>query len=237
MTLQKTLLWAQPYFPTNTLNLGSTSQEPFLSNANIVQQTILGPPFAWRWNRTTITQSLSAGTQDYDYTAAVASNTFGFLEYASLTTSGGSPTIYQIPHIQSGLPLTSFRARPSAIAPQIDSTSGSNRTVTFRYVPVPDATYTATLAFQKTATLMTGLSSSWSIPDDMAYVYQWGFLSMCLLAVGDPRWQIADKTFLDRLMSTSELLNEQKNAFFETWAAARSQARWFQEPSKVGAGN
>lgn len=224
LTLQSTLSWAQPFFPSLTLNIGSTGSQPFLTNANIVQQTILGPPLAWRWNRSSTTQSLVAGTQDY--TASLSD--FGFLEYASVTD--GSSSTRQIPNIRYGLPKLSFQARPTTVCPQTDSQTG---TISFRYAAVPDATYTATLVYQKTAPTMTGPKSSWAIPDDLAYVYQWGFLSMCLFAANDPRWSAAEKTFLGRLMSVSEIVNEQKNAFVETWMAARSQAQWFSGAGRI----
>lgn len=62
------------------LNFGRRSAignylEPALTSANTVLQTIVGPPFAWRWNRTVTGFVTAAGQQDYtlfNYAATTA---------------------------------------------------------------------------------------------------------------------------------------------------------------------
>lgn len=65
---------------TKKLNFGRRSAignylEPALTSANIVLQTIVGPPFAWRWNRTVTGFVTVSGQQDYtlfNYKASTA---------------------------------------------------------------------------------------------------------------------------------------------------------------------
>jgi hypothetical protein len=63
-TLLRTMEWAKK------LNFGRRSAlgnflEPALTCANITMQTILGAPFAWRWNRVVTGFVTTAGQQDY----------------------------------------------------------------------------------------------------------------------------------------------------------------------------
>lgn len=63
-TLLRTMEWAKK------LNFGRRAAignflEPALTSANTVLQTIIGPPFAWRWNRVVTGFITTAGQQDY----------------------------------------------------------------------------------------------------------------------------------------------------------------------------
>lgn len=60
------------------LNIG-TNNEPAVTAANIVIQTILGAPFTWNWNRSQVSFLTSVGVQDYSTAAA----SFGWIEKAS----------------------------------------------------------------------------------------------------------------------------------------------------------
>lgn len=77
ITLGGSINWAQSYTGFKSLTVG-TSSEPAVSSANIILQTMIGPPFAWNWNRSAVTLTTAAGTQDY----ATAAATFGFIEKA-----------------------------------------------------------------------------------------------------------------------------------------------------------
>src|SRR5690348_2195682 len=80
ITLQSTLNWAQAFLGYAPLNIG-TNNEPALSSANLILQTMLSPPFRWRWNRATTSFVTIAGTQDYVESLA----NVGFLEQAYLS--------------------------------------------------------------------------------------------------------------------------------------------------------
>lgn len=64
ITVLRSIEWAKRYIfnkPTVVGNFG----EPAMTSAATVMQTILGPPFAWRWNRVTTGFISVPGQQDY----------------------------------------------------------------------------------------------------------------------------------------------------------------------------
>jgi hypothetical protein len=76
--LSDTINWSQSFGGYRFLNIG-ISNEPAVTSANIVLQTMIGPPFCWNWNRSSGIQFLTnAGQQDYPVSAA----SFGFIEKA-----------------------------------------------------------------------------------------------------------------------------------------------------------
>jgi len=87
ITLLNSIGWAQSYTGFKSLTVGLSS-EPAVSSMNILIQTVLGPPFAWNWNRSSVTLTTVAGTQDYATSAA----TFGFIEKASYKIPSASIT-------------------------------------------------------------------------------------------------------------------------------------------------
>jgi hypothetical protein len=67
ITLANTLNWANPFVGnilTGSANVNNPNQ-PALSIAQIVQETMLQPPLVWRWNRNVTGFVCSAGVQDY----------------------------------------------------------------------------------------------------------------------------------------------------------------------------
>jgi len=78
ITVGQTVSYAQTYTGYRALTVG-TNSDPAVSAANIILQTIIGPPFIFNWNRSSIPLTTAAGTQDY--ATAVAS--FGYIEKAS----------------------------------------------------------------------------------------------------------------------------------------------------------
>jgi hypothetical protein len=64
ITLLDTIEWSKRFNFRRPIALGN-GLEPALSNANIVLQTILGAPFAWRWNRVVTGFITTPGQQDY----------------------------------------------------------------------------------------------------------------------------------------------------------------------------
>lgn len=221
LTLQNTINWALPFIRYQPVTIG-TATEPALSNANIILQTILGPPFCWRWNRATNSStSTVAGTQDY----AVTLSTFGFLEKATVTDANSIVTELEIRDVLSAdTTLTGNRSRPNYISVQSDDNAGS---ITFRLVPVPDAIYTLTLVYQNAATLFTSLSGLWApVPDYFSYIYNRGFLSLSYSLADDPRFQIEHTRFLASLLAAAEGLSEsQKNIFLGQFLPTTAQTQ------------
>jgi hypothetical protein len=74
ITLLRTSEWAKK-FNFGRTNANNDFLEPALTSANTVVQTIMGAPFAWRWNRRIIGFVTVIGQQDYtvfNYTASTA---------------------------------------------------------------------------------------------------------------------------------------------------------------------
>lgn len=145
-TLTQTINWAGTFiqYSPQTAGLG---MEPAVSLASEIRSTILSAPFSWAFNRAEVTQALVAGTQDY--TATITD--FGYLEKATITDANGN--IYEMKDVFNTLPLAkaNTQQRPSAVAVLTRAAGGS---VTFRFMGVPDAVYTANLTYQKLSPIM-----------------------------------------------------------------------------------
>lgn len=145
-TLTQTVNWAGTFVQYSP-QLAGLGQEPGVSVASEIRSTILSAPFTWAFNRAETTLNLVAGTQDYTQTIT----DFGFLEKASLTDANGD--IQEIKDVKNteALSKSTKQQRPSAIAVLTRAAAGS---VTFRFLGVPDATYTCTLTYQKLSPIM-----------------------------------------------------------------------------------
>lgn len=215
-TLQSTINFVSPFVQNRPLAL-SGNLEPILSAANQVMRTILGPPFVWNWNRKEISFSLSAGTQDYSQ----AITDFGYIEAASVTDSNGNIT--QLQEVkQTYISKGKDQAQPQYISAVLDDNSGN---ITFRFSAVPDATYTATVAYQKKVTPFVSPGDLWPLPDHYSYVYNWGVLALTFLYTKDSRFQFANQQFKATLLGNAEGLTEmQKNVFLANWEFITRQA-------------
>lgn len=83
ITLEQTIQWVQPYLNWANLAIGAAN-EPAISSANLVLQTIVGPPFVWPWNRTTSSFITTGGVQDYTMNIA----NYGFMEAMDVQMCG-----------------------------------------------------------------------------------------------------------------------------------------------------
>lgn len=219
ITLLRSLEWCKRFVFNRQLSIGDF-KEPFLTSANIVYQTILSPPFVWRWNRQVITFSTIAGTQDY----AEACN-FGYIENASVqdTATGSTGWIEMTPKID--LALNTQQSRPEFIAGQLDDGNGN---ITFRLMPVPDKVYPASVTLQQKPALLTSLNQTWApIPDEFSFIYQTGLLSWMYSFADDPRAPAARQQFISHLLGASEgLTATQVNIFlsnFQNLSLAQSE--------------
>lgn len=226
ITLTGSINWSKPFLRFLPLNIGA-GNEPAISIANLVKQTILGPPFCWRWNRGTHGPfNTIVGIQDYARTIS----DFGFLEKASVTNSG---TTYEIPNIRSVLGAAATQSRPDYIAAMLDDNAG---VITFRFMNVPDKIYAVNLLYQKKSALLSAVGDTWSpIPDELSFVYNQGFLAFSALYADDPRGGIELQRFLASLIGVSEGLDEtQKNFFIESWILSTGQAQAYQQKTQLG---
>jgi len=213
ISLQSSINWAKTFLYLRPLNLATVNNEPAISSANLIQQTMIGPPFRWSWNRSNTTVTTANGTQDYPkgltnlqyvekISAALTGNKTFELEYRrSLGEASGTLEI----------------ARPRFMSEQFDDNAGN---LTFRFLPVPDNVYTVTITYQKQVPLFTNLSTLWTIPDKYSYIYQYGFMALMMMFADDPRWQVFNSKFVAHLLATQEGLDEaQRNLFLDSWYA------------------
>lgn len=210
-TIQNSISFAAGFTKLMPLSgVGGVANEPALSIANMVLQTILGPPFCWRWNRNVLALGPTvAGTQDY----ATAVANYGYLEKAFLAATGTGSIELEVSLLLS---TDNVQSRPNYIAPQTDDGAGN---ITFRLLPVPDAAYIPTVIYQRKAALVTSLASTWApIPDEYAYIYNLGFLAFSMMYANDPRFPLVLQRFLATLVGASEgLSQQQKNVFLGNW--------------------
>lgn len=147
--LQQTINWSRTYAQYIPITAGN-GQEPAVSIATMIRNSILAPPQSWYWNRNTfspINVTKAAGT---DYSINISSiPDFGFLEKASLQDASGK--IWELKDVYNSFPLapsgTSDQQRPNSIV----LLSQSSTQFTFRFLGAPNATYTGSLIYQKKA--------------------------------------------------------------------------------------
>ena len=208
--LSRTLLVTSQFIRNAPLTFTSpvTTNDPGFSNADWVRQFILGPPFAWRWNRGTANFTCVIGQSDYPLSVP----TFGWLEKASFTdpTNGNQPYEFEI-----ALDLTPGSPQlPSKIAAFDDDGEGN---ITFRVFPAPDQEYPVTLLYQNAAPLFVATSDTWSpIPDWQSFLYNQGMLAKAYEYMNDDRYVGAMQLFLQQVvMSDNGLTESQKSIFLE----------------------
>lgn len=184
------------------------TNDPALTIGDWVRQFILGPPFAWRWNRAVSTFTTVAGTQDY--TASL--ETFGWLEKATVTDSTGSTPVVHELEVVLNLSEESVNNLPTRIAARLDDGNGN---ITFRLMPPPDKIYTVTLTYQNSSALFTSLTQTWTpIPDYLSYLYNSGFAAKTYEYLNDGRFAPMLTTFLRQVIAANGALTDSQIDFF-----------------------
>jgi hypothetical protein len=214
ITIQNTVNWAKAFLEQQPLEING--MEPALSSANLILQTLLGPPFVWAWNRSIL--NFSTDTQDSQQIV----NDFGFLEEGTVEGSDGKPWALGV---RQTLHVDSSGARPQWCAPYIDDGVGN---ITFRLVPSPAGdTYTVTLPYQRSAPTIMSLGTSWyPVPDENNYLCQWGFLALMSLIGNDARFGEYNNKFVTTLLSIQGGLTEmERNMFLGNWLRVQSQVQ------------
>lgn len=93
LTLQQSVNFASMFTRLNPLsNVAGIAGEPALTIGNWVRQMILGPPFAWRWNRSQTAFLATIGQQDYNLTSFQAS-TLVFVGQILLDSNGNQQAV------------------------------------------------------------------------------------------------------------------------------------------------
>jgi len=201
-------LFSMPFIGYQPVNI--SNGEPAVTAANLTKQTILGPPFKWPWNRSIFHVALdpteTAWGQDYLF----ALPDFHFLEKIWLTDPDGDVT--EITNIATSLSAESVVKRPSSAAMQMQDDDGN---VTLRLNTFPDVAYAIDGHYQRAPVLMSSLANTWApIPDQLSFIYDWGFLGFVSLLVKDARSPIFLSKFASHLLGAQEGLTAlQRNIF------------------------
>lgn len=218
--LQNTLNWASPIIFNKPLASG-TGLEPAVTNANIIKQTMMSPPFCWRWNRATSTFTCNiAQSNPQDYAQAIAD--FGFMETAAVFSTDTPVTDIKQLEIRNHSERTAEKARPTFISSELDDGAGN---ITFRLAVSPDKNYPVTVTYQKKPIAFLSLAQTWGpIPDELGYIFNNGFLALAMLHVRDERYQAANQKFISGLLGAAQGLTElQQNLFLANWLAITGQ--------------
>ena len=212
ITLQNTMNWSKAYLEQQPQEVNG--MEPAVSSANLVLQTMLGPPFAWPWNRGVI--SFTTGQQDNMQSGL---SNFGFLEGGSIAPANGNPMALTV---RNFLELDTNVARSAFCSPFLDDGAGN---ITFRLIPTPAAGSVITLYHQKKAPTILSPGSTWApIPDEKSYIYQWGFLALMSLIGNDARFNEYNQKFIVSLLGAQGGLKElERNIFLANWTRVISQ--------------
>lgn len=170
-------------------------------------ETILAPPFAWQWNRSSITFNTVIGQSDYSQSLP----TFGWLERATIYNSTLEPPTYEL-EIKTAISADGDNIRPAYICPLLDDNAGN---ITFRIFPIPDLVYTVTLMFQKAPLLASSLSGTWApIPDKFQFMYSRGLLAQLHAMYSMQMYLQEMDMFWRQLVGAAEGLSESQKAIF-----------------------
>jgi hypothetical protein len=213
ITIQQTVNWEAAFLEQQPVLINGL--EPALSSAQLVLQTVLGPPFAWPWNR----GILNYTTSSQDYTAAGLTE-FGFLEGGSVqAVAAGKPMALAVKHF---LELDASASRPQHVGAYIDDGAGN---ITFRLMPAPGESYVITIPYQKKCPVLYSVAQTWApIPDEKQYICQWGHLALMSLVGNDARFNEYNQKFVTALLSAQGGLTElERNLFLGNWLRAAAQ--------------
>ena len=208
--LQASTLFVLPYIDYQPADV--SNNQPALDAANLVKQTIVGAPFAWPWNRFFFSVQVTKEAGQ-DYLIVPSFPGFGYLEKAWLLDENDE--VKQI-SIQLSLTQESKVQRPASIAAMVQYPDGS---VLLRLNTIPDMDYTLRGFYQGAPVPMTSMASTWNpIPDNLSYIYDWGYLSLLGMLIKDQRVPYFGQRFVAHLLGNqSGLSATQRNIFIGNW--------------------
>lgn len=219
--LSRTMLVTQQFVRNAPLTFISPSSDndPGFTNADWVRQFLLGPPFAWRWNRTDTEIDCAIGVSDYK----VELSNFGWLEKAVITDPDDGDRSHELTVTINLVPDT-VPNLPVNISAQDDDGEGN---ITFRLSPTPDKAYALTVVSQNAPPLFQGLSDTWApIPDYLSFLYTQGMRAQAYEYLNDPRFVTAMQIFMQQAVAANNGLSESQKSIFlpERLNMARQQA-------------
>ena len=205
-----TLDWIKAFITQRPSTMvAQVPNEPALTSANRVIQSILAPPFRWSWNRAENSSIICIpGVTDY----TVALPDWGWLEKAYLYLAGNNPDTIEIAVTQV-LAKESKQNQPMQIAPILDDNQGN---ITFRLFPAPDQAYQVTLEYQKGAPMATTLgATTWApIPNRYAFLYEGGLVAQLQGMYSAQLYLAGMEMFFRQLVGAAEGLTDTEKAIF-----------------------
>ncbi|HTH42895.1 MAG TPA: hypothetical protein VL498_07005 [Terracidiphilus sp.] len=213
ITIQNTINWEKAFLEQQPVLING--MEPALGAANLVLQTILGPPFAWPWNRGLV--NFASATQDH---VVGGLTDFNFLEGGTVqAVATGKPFEIAVKNL---LHIDASNARPSFCSPFLDDGLGN---ITFRLTPAPDQNYNVTLPYQKKAPILASLAFTWApVPDEKNYLCQWGHLALMSLIGADARFNEYNAKFIASLLGAQGGITDlERNIFLANWTRVMAQ--------------
>jgi hypothetical protein len=211
ITLDFMTRYVRHYIFNNPLTFSGTN-DPAMDMGNWVRNTILQPPFAWRWNRATTTIPLVTGQQDYP----VNLPKFGFLESATAQDTVTPQAIKLSISLNDETEIVDNQ--PNKISARLDDGNGN---ITFRITPPPTANFTvADITYQNASPKFAKMSDTFApIPDYFSNIIQTGMLAKAYEFVGDERFAPTMQMFVRSLIGANGGLNEtQINIFAQEFA-------------------
>jgi hypothetical protein len=214
ITIQQTLNWIQAFIVQRPFTgVAGITNEPALTCANYIMQTILQPPFKWEWNRLVLPAAITTVVGQSDYQVAISN--YGWLEKATLVNPapiGNEPPNFEL-LIYQILAKDGQQNRPTSIAVLVDNGDGY---ITFRLFPVPDEVYTVDLDIQKAPIVATSFGgTTWApIPDKFAFLYEAGMKAMAQMMYNQQLGLSNLEIFFRQLVAASAGLSEMEKAIF-----------------------
>ncbi len=147
------------------------------------------------------------------FTVAIVTGNITESESGALAVAGPSTQV----ELKWGA-LSEDRAldKPGFISTQMSDESGTS--YTFRLMPVPENNYRVNLIYQESPTLLTDVSNTWGIPNQLQYIYNYFFAFFMFDYFDDPRAakyrQLAVAALLAR---QSGLSLTDRNLFIGNW--------------------
>lgn len=214
IAIQDTINWVEAFIVQRPFTgVAGIPNEPALTCANYLMQTILAPPFRWEWNHESLAAAITTVIGQSDYPISIAN--FGWLEKATLidsTPDPNTPPNFELELFEI-LAKDGQQNRPQKIALLTDNGSG---TITFRLFPVPDKVYTVDLDIQMAPILATTLGATkWTpIPDKLAFLYERGMMAMAQMMYNQQLGLSNLEIFFRQLVAAAAGLSEMERAIF-----------------------
>ncbi len=176
VTVQNSIDFVKPYLNWANLAIG-VNENPALSAANLILQTIVGPPFRWPWNRSSVSFLSTQGLQDYN----VAVSNFGFLETASVHYAGIITSVTVTSNVAEFTAVNNFSALANGGANTNVITSGCTTPALNGTFPIISATPTSFTVAITTPNITESESGALALAGPiMPLEIKWGAMSAAI---------------------------------------------------------